>query len=127
MNSYSPQQELLQQASQVVSGIVSKQVVSEEFAIKGHGSKHLFLAVTIASTTHAGTQTILLQTAFGSVWEDSKSVAFTADGTFYIRLNADNADDKAYLPLASRGRIVVSQTHANDRATVTAVQVLQQL
>ncbi len=110
-----------------VTGVVSNQPISKEFPITARGALNCVFKITVAGVTNVGTQTLKLQTAIGSDWVDSKSTTFTADGAYYIKLQTTLAGDQTYLPLLNKGRIVLTQTNAGDIATVSKVEVVQEL
>lgn len=111
----------------LVTGVVSNQVVSKEFALTAGGSLNLVVKVKAALVTVAGAITAKLQTAINGDWVDSKTVSITASGDFYIKLNVEVSGDQTYLPLLAAGRIVISQTNAGDTVTISQISVLQQL
>lgn len=110
-----------------VVGVVANQAASKEFPITARGALTLVIKVTVSDVTNVGTQTLKLQTAIGNDWVDSKSTTFTASGSSYIKLLSEAAGDQTYLPLLSKGRVVLTQTNAGDEATITKVEVLQEL
>jgi hypothetical protein len=125
MNSYNPKSVLLNKKAQVISGVVTKQAISEPFPIRAEGSRNFVVRIKASGHADTGTISCLLQTAIGTDWEDSKSVTITADGFFVIKLNVQTAGDQTYLPLLANGRVVISQTHADDDVTIDEIFVLQ--
>lgn len=113
--------------AQAISGVVTNQVVSRPYPITAGGSLHHVIKVVASGVTVVGSVTAKLQTAIGSDWVDSKTVAITADGNFYIKLNVEVAGDQTYLPLLNQGRVVITTTNAGDAVTISDVQVLQEL
>jgi hypothetical protein len=126
MNGWSPNDQVVD-ATKVITGIVTDQAISKEFPISAGGALNFVAKIEVANVAHTGTQTLKLQTAIGSDWVDSKTAVVTANGKFYIKLLSTLDADKTYLPLLSRGRIVLSQTHANDAMSITAVNILTEL
>lgn len=110
-----------------ISGVVTNQPVSKEFPVTAGGSLHFVAKITAAAVTSAGTITAKLQTAIGNDWVDSKTVVISATGIFYIKLNVEVAGDQTFLPLLSKGRVVITTTNASDAVTITAVNVLQEI
>lgn len=86
-------------------------------ATKGFVVKAVFSAVTVAAAI-----TAKLQSAIGTDWVDSKTVSVTATGGFYIKI----LNDATYMPLLNKHRVVLT-TGAGDTATVTSVEILQEL
>lgn len=127
MAGYSAYDRSVSAPSNTISGIVSGQVVSSEFTITEGGSLNLVVKITAAAVTVVGGITAKLQTAIGSDWVDSKTVAIAATGSVYLKFNVEVTADQTYLPLLSKGRIVITTTNAGDAATISAVNVLQAL
>lgn len=112
------------------SGVVTNRVVTqseEGFPITAGGATHFVAKIVASGVTVVGTVTAKLQTAIGDDWQDSKTVAISANGIFYIKLNVEVAGDQTFLPLLNKGRIVVTTTNAGDAYTVDSVDVLQEL
>lgn len=109
-----------------ISGVVTDEVVSKPFAITAPGSLHLVVKILAEDVAATGTITAKLQTAIDNEWEDSKTVAISADGSFYIKLLAEASGDQTHLPLLGVGRVVITTTNAADEVTVTGVMVLQE-
>lgn len=110
-----------------VSGVVTNLPVTSEFPITAGGALNMAIKITATGVTVAGSITAKLQTAIGSDWVDSKTVAITADGSVYLKLNIQVAADQTFLPLLNKGRIVLTTTNAGDAATVSSVKILQAL
>lgn len=125
MSGYSPKEVV--QSPVTVTGIATNQVVSKEFPITEGGSLNLVIKIKAAAVTSVGTLTAKLQTAIDSDFVDSKTVVVTATGDFYIKFNVEVTADQGFLPLLSRGRIVLTTTNAGDAATISSVAVLQAL
>lgn len=111
---------------QVVGASQTNLPISVEFPITAGGALHFVLALDVTAVTVATAITAKLQTAIGSTWQDSKTVSVTADGRFYIKLNVEVAGDQTFLPLLNKGRLVLT-TGAGDTATISAINVLQEL
>ncbi len=127
MSGYTPTRDLVKPGLAAQAGIVTDVVVSKEFPITAEGSKHFLAKIEVSGVNPAGTQTLKLQTTMDGEWLDAKSATFTAAGNVYIRVNATDSDDWDYCPLMCLGRIVLSQTHADDDAVIDSVTVLQGL
>lgn len=110
------------------SGIVTNELLSlEGWPITAGGSLNLVVKIKVSAATAVGTITAKLQTAIGSDWQDSKTVAITGSGVVYIKLQTSVTADQPYLPLLNKGRVVVSTTNAGDSVSVSEVMVLQEL
>lgn len=105
---------------------VSNTPVSREFPIYSGGALNLVVAIDTSTTTVGAGITAKLQTAIGDGWEDSKTVAVTTDDRYYIKLQTTATADQTFLPLLSKGRVVVT-TGAGSAVTIDAVYVLQEL
>lgn len=128
MAGYSPSDNLvLNSTGTPASGVVTNQVVSKSFSITEGGSLHLVLKLVVSGVTVVGGVTAKLQTAIDSDWVDSKTVSITANGIYYIKLVAEVAGDQTYLPLLSKGQIVVTTTNAGDAVTFSTIKSLQAL
>lgn len=111
-----------------VTGVVTAEAVTSEFAITAGGALNGVIKVTVSGVTQVGTITPTFQTANGSDWVTVKAgTAITASGIQYIRWNIEVAGDQAVLPLLNKGRIVVTTTNAADAVTFSSVEVLQEL
>lgn len=118
---------LLNSASAITVGASqSNSVLSKEYAVTARGALHHVVAIDVSAATVATGITAKLQSAIGSTWQDSKTVAITTTGRVYIKLNVEVTGDQTFLPLLNKARIVVT-TGAGDSVTVSAVQVLQEL
>lgn len=105
----------------------TNKVVSKIFAVSALGSKNLRVKVTSASTTVAAAISFKLQHASSdgdTFITTTKSTSITADGDFYLTLNAEVAGDQAELPLQVQARVVVT-TGAGDSVKITSVKVMQ--
>jgi hypothetical protein len=109
-----------------VSGVVANSPISREYPITAGGSLHHVVKIEASGVTVVGSITAKLQTAIGTDWVDSKTVAITGNGSFYIKLLAEAAGDQSFLPLLNRGRLVITTTNAGDMATIAAVFRLQE-
>lgn len=109
-----------------VGASATNTVVSKAFPITAGGATHMVLKIKASAATVAAGITAKLQTAIGDDWVDSKTVAITAAGNFYIKLNIEVSGDQTYLPLLNKGQIVIT-TGAGDSVTITEVDVLQDL
>jgi hypothetical protein len=126
MASRIPKSILLDETAQVIAGVVTDQVVSEEFNIYSEGALSLVIRAEVSGVdVDLGGSTLKLQTAIGDEWEDSKTADITEDGFVYLRLNYANADDKSYLPLLAKGRLVITTENADDNTTVDSLHVIQ--
>lgn len=110
----------------VVGASQTNVVVSKQYPVTAGGSIHHVVAIDATTVTSTTGITAKLQTAIGSTWVDSKTVAITAAGRFYIKLNVEVTADQTYLPLLNSGRIVIT-TGTGDAVTITGVNVLQEL
>lgn len=111
-----------------LSGIVTDGLVSlEGWPVTAGGSLNMVVKITVSAATVVGSITAKLQTAIGSDWQDSKTVALTAAGVYYIKLQTSVTADQPYLPLLNKGRVVVSTTNAGDSVSISEVMVLQEL
>lgn len=124
-NGYSPDS-LVASTSVIVGASATNTPISREYAISAGGSLHHVVVIDCASVTVSAGITAKLQTAVGSTWQDSKTVTISGNGRFYIKLSAETAGDQTFLPLLSRGRVVIT-TGAGDAVTVTDVNILQEL
>lgn len=105
------------------------QVISREFAISSSGSRNILVGVRCTDVTSTNAITLTLQSSLAGSsgeadWLDGNTATVTADGWFYIRMNVEDADDQAKLPLGDVGRVTVT-TGADDLVTVHEVLVLQ--
>lgn len=111
---------------QVVGASATNSVVSKEYPITAGGALNCVIKIKCSAVTVAAGITAKLQTAIGSDWVDSKTVAVSATGSFYIKLQTALAGDQTYLPLLNKGRVVLT-TGAGDTATIDSIEVLQEL
>lgn len=112
---------------QTSGAVLANNPISKEYPVTAEGAKYCAIKITVSGVTVVGAITAKLQSAIGSDWVDSKTVAITATGSFYIKLLSEAAGDQTYLPLLNKARVVVSSTNAGDVYTVTSVEVLQPL
>jgi hypothetical protein len=132
MFGYRPFEKLLSGRMQTLGASVTKQVVSEEFAITSGGALHLRVDIAAQSVTPGAGITFGLQHTSGNnsvaveTWFDTKTVAITADGVFSMTFLVEVAGDQAYLPLCPKGRIVVS-TGAGSVVNITSVRIVQEI
>lgn len=112
--------------SQVVGASVTNAPISRVYPITAGGAIHHVVCIDVTSVTLTTAITAKLQTAIGSVWQDSKTVSITANGRYFIKLNVEVSGDQTYLPLLNSGRVVLT-TGSGDTATITAVNILQEL
>lgn len=113
--------------AQVIGASATNTPITCEFPITAGGATTGFVVKAVFSgVTVAAGITAKLQTAIGSDWVDSKTVAVSATGNFYIKLLPTVAGDQTFLPLLNKGRVVLT-TGAGDTAAVTSVEVLQEL
>lgn len=127
MPGYSPSDNLVLSGSTPISGVVTGVPVTRPFTITEGGSLNFTLKLVVSGTVVAGSIVAKLQTAIDSDWVDSKTVTITADGIYYIRFNIETTGDQTYLPLLSKGQIVVTTTNAGDATTFTIIKSLQAL
>lgn len=127
MNGWSAKDVTLTTAGTAYAGVLANQPITCEFPITAGGSLNCVLKVKASAATVAGSITAKLQTAIGNDWVDSKTVAITASGSFYIKLNVEVTADQTFLPLLNKGRVVVTNTNAGDTSTITSVEILQEL
>lgn len=125
MNGYSPENYKLGNIG-VVGAAQTDLAITKEFPITAWGSRYLVVAVKCSAVTVAVAITAKLQTGVDGNFFDSKPVSVTADGTFFIKFLPERAVDQTYLPLLSRGRVVIT-TGAGDTATIDTVNVIQEL
>lgn len=113
--------------SQSVLASQTAQVVSREFAIRGR--TRLRVDVVTSAAVTAAAQTAKLQTAVAKdgsgdwIWETVKSVSITTNAGYKVwslLVNPEVAADQSFLPLAPRGRVVVT-TGIGDTSTVVQV------
>lgn len=123
MNGYTPRDVAIG-PSTVIGASLTNQVISLEYPITAEGSLHHIVAIDASAVTVGTAITAKLQTAIGSTYVDSKTVAISGNGRFYIKLLVEVAGDQTFLPLFSKGRIVLT-TGAGDTATITDINILQ--
>ena len=122
------QESVLKATNPAIVGIVTAQVISEEFAISGAGMRAIRADIKVSGITSTGTVTIGLQSGnsvTGFVTAKS-SADIAADGVVTILMN-DNviASDGLVMPLAATGRLIITTTHADDRVTIDAALITQ--
>lgn len=88
----------------------------------GGATKGIVIKIKCSAVTAGAGITAKLRTAIGSDYEDSKTVAVTGNGSFYIKI----LNDAAFMPLLNKG-VVVLTTGVGSTATIDAVEVLQEL
>jgi hypothetical protein len=109
---------------QAVAASQTDKPISKEFPITAGGASRAFVVkLKVSAATVAAAITVKLQTAIGADWVDSKTGTVLAGaGNTYIKILADNT----YMPLLNKGRVVLT-TGIGDSATVTSVEILQEL
>lgn len=110
----------------VVGASETNTPVTREYPITAGGALNHVLVIDATAVTVGTGITAKLQTAVGSTWQDAKTVAITATGRFYIKLNIEVAGDQTYLPLLNKGRLVIT-SGSGDTVTISAVNILQAL
>ena len=86
----------------------------------------MVLAIQASAVTVGAGITAKLRTRIGQqVAVDSKTVAITANGIAYIKLNVNISADQTHLPLLSIGELVVT-TGAGSAVTIDAAWVIQE-
>jgi hypothetical protein len=123
MNGYFPR-DVLKNGLSAIGASQTDAAISEPFVITANGSKALVVKIKVSAATVSSGITAKLQTGIDQEWVDSKTVAISATGAFYIKLLAENSSDQSFLPLLRSGRIVVS-TGSGDSVTFSKIQVLQ--
>lgn len=122
-NGYSPDNRALS-AAVVVPASSTNFVVTKQWPVSANGSIHHVVKIVAASVTSSTGITAKLQTAIGTDWVDTKTVAITINGPVYIKLNVEVSGDQTFLPLLSQARLVVS-SGSGDAVTITEVDSLQ--
>lgn len=125
-NGWSAQEVQLPVSATTLGASVSNIPVTKEYRISAGGAKDMVLKITASAAVVGAGITAKLQTAIGSDWVDSKTVAITTAGTYYIKLLAEASGDQTYLPLLNLGRVVLT-TGAGSSVTVSKVELLQAL
>jgi hypothetical protein len=117
----------------VLSGLVplgasqSNAPVSNVFSLSAGGAiDGLVIALSCSGVTAGAGITAKLQSGLNGTFYDSKTVAITGNGVFFITLLGNKAADQTYLPLLAAGQVVVT-TGAGSAVSVDMVQVLQPL
>lgn len=120
------QQDVTLNAGQVVGASATNTPISKEYRVTSWGALRQQIAVKASAVTLAVAITAKLQTSIdgGTTWVDSKTVAVTANGVFYIKLLETVAGDQTYLPLLNTARVVLT-TGAGDTATIDWVYSVQ--
>lgn len=120
------QQDVTVASSQVVGASTTNQPISKEYRVTSWGALRHVVAIKCSAVTVAAAITAKLQTSVdgGTTWVDSKTVAVTTNGVFYIKLLSDLAGDQTYLPLLNTARVVLT-TGAGDTATIDWVYSVQ--
>lgn len=107
-----------------IGASVTNQAISNEFRITAGGARTLVVALKASGVTAGAGITAKLQTAVADyAWMDSKTVAVTAAGEFYIKLMAETAADQTHLPLLGKGRVVIT-TGAGSALTIDSLYIL---
>jgi hypothetical protein len=110
-----------------IGASVTNVAISEEFSIYAGGAMNgLVLKLKCAGVTAGAGITAKLQSAINGDYVDSKTVAITANGDFYITLHAEKAADQTYFPLLASGRVVIT-TGAGSAVTISSIYLLQEL
>ena len=110
----------------VVGAAATNTPISSPFTITAGGSTSMVLAISASAVTAGAGITAKLRTRIGpQVAVDSKTVAITANGIAYLKLNVSIAADQTYLPLLSIGELVVT-TGAGSAVTIDAAWVIQE-
>lgn len=127
MSGYRPKN-YLKKGLAVIGASETDTPISEPFPITASGSLHLVVAIKAADVTDTTGLAAKLQTSIdgGTTWHDTKTADITTDGWVFIKLLAEVAGDQTHLPLLSIGRVVIT-TGTGDEATISDVQVLQEL
>lgn len=127
MNGWSPSSNLKKNGLAAVGASVTNQEISEVFPITAGGAvEGMVVKIAVSGVTLATAITAKLQTAIDAEFVDSKTVAITANGNFYIKLLGNAAADQTFLPLLRSGRLVIT-TGAGDAVTIDSIKVLQEL
>lgn len=105
---------------------LTDEVISEIIPITAGGARMLVVKFKVSSVTVGGGITAKLQSGIDQEFVDSKTVAITASGNFYIKLLAEAAGDQTYLPLLASARLVVT-TGVGSAITIDKISVLQEL
>jgi len=108
-----------------VTGVVTKQRVSQVFAITPNGSRALRVDIKVSAVTVAGGITAIVQVVNPAGAVDTKSVAITAAGEFSIKFLDTVVADQTYLPLAAHAQIVLTTTNALDSVHFDSMIVTQ--
>lgn len=110
----------------VVGASATNTPISNTFTITAGGSASMVLAIQASAVTVGAGITAKLRTRIGQqVAVDSKTVAITANGIAYIKLNVNISADQTHLPLLSIGELVVT-TGAGSAVTIDAAWVIQE-
>lgn len=116
--------EMLLNNTQVAVGASETTVISEVF--HAQDPLHLLVDIECSSTTVTTGITAKVQDSVdNSTWNTKGSegnVSITGDGTFTIRLLAENSSDQAELPLRPFVRIVVT-SGSSDAVDIDSVMV----
>lgn len=126
MNGFSPK-EIKATSVSAIGASVTDSPIADNFPITAGGAaRALAIKIKVSGVTVGGGITAKLQSAIDNEFVDSKTVAITADGNFYIKLLAEAAGDQAFMPLLSTGRVVVT-TGVGSALTVDSIKLLQEL
>lgn len=128
MNGWSTKNVTLNSAgTQVIGASQTNIPITVEWPITAGGATQgLVVKVKVSSVTVGTGITAKLQTAEGSDYVDSKTVAITADGSYYIKLLPTVTGDQAFMPLLNKGQVVIT-TGSGDTVTVQFVGILQEI
>lgn len=127
MNGWSSKEVTLNPGQVVGASQTNKPISVEGWPLTAGGAvQGLVIKIKVSAVTVAAAITAKLQTAIGPDYVDSKTVSITGNGSFYIKLLAEAAGDQTYLPLLNKGQVVLT-TGVGDTATITSVEVLQEL
>lgn len=127
MNGWSSKDVTLSPGKVVGASQTNTPITLDGWPITAGGATRGFVVKLKVSAVTVGTAiTAKLQTAIGADWVDSKTVAVSATGDFYIKLLPTVSGDQTFLPLLNKGRVVLT-TGSGDTATVDSVNILQEL
>jgi hypothetical protein len=127
MNAWIPREVTLPAGTPTVGASQTDKAISKPYRITAGGALNCVIAVTTSNTTVAAGITAKLRSSVNAegTFVDSKTVAITGDGTFYIKLQTNAAGDQTHLPLLSVGDVVIT-TGAGDTVDINKVEVLQE-
>lgn len=126
MNAWTPRNVSALTAPVAVGASQTDAPVSNQFGITAGGSRNIVVAAKVSAVTVGAGITLKLRSSIGTQSpQDSKTVAVTGNGMFYIKLLAEAAADQTHLPLLSLGQVVAT-TGAGSAVTVDNVWVIQE-